>query len=173
MSEAREPADFFDRARRAAVAFLLVAGALAIVGSVLNWVSISRPPLVESADFGANNDKVVEEASEPFTGTDAAYGYYSLAGGVIVVLGALLLQARRRGKYAVVSFVASILIGAIALVAYRQISDRTSALYLRMDIEGVARPALGLTLVAAAAIIGLLASVAGVAATPYRREPLP
>lgn len=173
MADSAEPPNVFDKARRAAVIVLLIAGATTIAGSLLNWVSISRPPLVEGADFGDNNDKVVEEASEPFTGVEAAYGYYSLAGGIILMLGALLLQARSRGKYAFVSFVAAMLIGGMALVAYRQISDRTSVLYLRMDIEGVARPGLGLTLVTVGAIVGLLASVAGFAATPYRQEPLP
>ena len=173
MSDAEEPANFFNKARRIAVVVLLVAGALSIIGSLLNWVTISRPPLIEGSDFGANNDKVVEEASEPFTGLEAAYGYYSLAGGIIVTLGAVLLLGRARGKYAVVSFVASMFVGALALVAYRQISDRTSALYLKMDIEGVARPALGLTLVTVGAIVGLLASVAGVAASPRSGEPAP
>jgi hypothetical protein len=149
---------------------LLIAGVATIVGSLLNWVIITRPPLLEGADFGSNNDKVVEEASEPFTGTEAEYGYYSLAGGVILVLGGILLQARKRGKYALVAFLSAMSVGGIALVAYREISDRTSDLYLKMDIEGVARPALGLTLVTVGAVVGLLASVAGFAATPSKSQ---
>jgi hypothetical protein len=173
VSASAEPVDFFDKARRAAVLVLLAAGALAVVGSLLDWATITRPALVEGTDFGDNNDQVVEEPSEPFTGMEAAYGYYSLAGGVFVMLGAVLLLARNRGKYAFVSFAASVLVGAIALVAYRQIADRTSALYLRLNIEGLARPAVGLTVVTAGAIIGLLASVAGLAATPRSPEPDP
>lgn len=173
MADSVEPGNVFDKARRAAVIVLLIAGATTVAGSLLNWVSITRPPLVGGVDFGDNNDKVVRQASEPFTGVEASYGYYSLAGGIILVLGAVLLQARRRGKYAFVSFVSSMLIGGIALVAYRQIADRTSVLYLKMDIEGIARPALGLTLVTIGAITGLLASVAGYAATPYRSGPVP
>lgn len=162
--------DFFDRARRVAVAALIAAGAAAIVGSALDWVTISeRPQLQQDVDFQERNELVEEpEVTRPFTGLEAEYGYYSLIGGVLVAAGAILLLWRKRGKYAWLCFVASVTVGAIAIAAYRGISDSSSSLYLRMDIIGRAEPALGVTLVTAGAIVGLLASVAGVAATPYR-----
>jgi LPXTG-motif cell wall-anchored protein len=162
--------DFFDKARRVAVAALIAAGAATIVGSTLDWVTISeRPVLQQGVDFQEQNRFLEEpEVTEPFTGLEAEYGYYSLAGGIVVLAGALLLLWRKRGKYAWLAFIASIGIGAIAISAYRGIADSSSALYQTMDIIGRAEPALGVTLVTAGAIVGLLASVVGVAATPYR-----
>lgn len=162
--------DFFDRARRVAVAALVAAGAAAAVGSALDWVTISdRPELREGFDFREQNELVEEpRVTEPFTGLEAGYGYYSLIGGMVVAGAALLLLWRKRGMYAWLAFVASIVVGAIAIAAYRGISDTSSALYHRMDVFGKAEPALGVTLVSAGAIIGLLASAVGVAATPYR-----
>jgi hypothetical protein len=163
--------DIFERALRIAVSVLLLAGSAAIIGSLLDWVTITeRPELAEDFDFGDQNAGVQDpEVTEPFNGVEATYGIYSLAGGAVMILGAVLLLARRRGKYAWICFLAAIAIGGIALAAYRGISDPASPLYQRMDIVGGVDPAFGLTLVAAAAIGGLLGSIVGVVATPHQR----
>jgi hypothetical protein len=61
---------------------------------------------------------------------------------------------------------ASIVIGAIGVSDYRSIGEVTA----EIDLIGIPHPAIGLTLVVAAAILGLLASIAGVAATPRRDD---
>jgi hypothetical protein len=74
---------------------------------------------------------------------------------------------RRRGKWAWLGFLASMVAGGLAISAYRAIADESSSLHLELDLIGRARPGFGLTLVAAGAIAGLLASVGGVIATPH------
>lgn len=162
--------DFFDRVRAVVVAVMLAAGAALIVGSVIDWVTIAEAPaLVEGFDFGESNDLVEEpEVSQPFTGLETTYGTYSLASGIALVLAALMLFLRRRGKWAWLGFAASMVSGGLAIAAYRGIADTASPLYEQLDIVGRAEPALGLTLVAAGAIVGLVSSAAGVAATPNR-----
>ena len=58
--------------------------------------------------------------------------------------------------------------GGLAIAAYRAIADESSSLYRELDLVGRASPGLGLTLVAAGAIAGLVASAGGVIATPHR-----
>ena len=162
--------DFFDKARSVAVAVLAVAGALAIGGSLADWVVISPPPPVRAdVDFG---DAKLEgtEASEPFTGIEAGDGRWSLAAGVVMILAGALLLIRRRAVYGWIALLATVVIGSIAFADYRAIGDLSSALSRRMDVVGEARPAVGITLVAAAAIIGLIGSAAGIAATPRSQD---
>jgi len=162
--------DFFDRVRVVAVALMLAAGAVLIIGSVIDWVTITEAPaLVEDFDFGESNNLVeAPEVSQPFTGVETTYGAYSLASGIVLALAALMLLVRRRGKWAWLGFAAAIVSGGLAISAYRGIADTASPLHEQMDIVGKAEPALGLTLVATGAIVGLVASAAGVAATPRR-----
>jgi hypothetical protein len=162
--------DFFDKARSLAAATLVASGVAAIIGSLLSWVTIEPPPGIDpNTDFG---DAAIERVrvTEPFTGVEAGDGRWVVAAGGIMVVAAILLVWRRRGLYAWISLLASVFIGAIAFADYRGIGDLSSALSRRMDIVGQARPAIGITLVATAAVVGLLASAAGIAATPYRRE---
>ena len=85
----------------------------------------------------------------------------------MLIGAAIMLWLRRRGKWAWLGFLASVVIGGLAITSYRAIADTTSPLYEELDIIGRAQPAIGITLVAAGAIIGLVSSVAGVTATPY------
>lgn len=170
MARAATQGDFFDRARRVVALVLMVAGGASVIGSALDWVTITaRPSLVGNFDFGAENRHVEEpEPSEPFDGLEATYGYYSLAGGAVILAAAALLAWRAQGRYAWLAFIASIVVGAIAIAAYRGIADPASPLSHKMDVIGKAEPALGLTLVTAGAIVGLLAAATGIAATPRR-----
>ncbi len=171
VSETQIQTDFFDRMRRIVVVVMLAAGVAAILGSVLDWVVITeRPSLRPGFDFQEQNERVEEpEVTEPFSGVDATYGIYSLAGGVILIVAGLLLLRIQRGRFAWLGFAAAISIGGIAVAAFRGIADTSSDLYQEMDIVGRAEPALGLIMVGTAGVVGLIASGVGVAATPYRR----
>jgi hypothetical protein len=79
-----------------------------------------------------------------------------------------MLLTRRRGKWAWLGFIASVIAGGLSIAAYRAIADESASLYRELDLVGRASPGFGLTLVAAGAITGLIASVGGVIATPYR-----
>ena len=166
----REPIvrDYFDKVRSIAAIFLIIAGAAAIVGATLNWVTINEcPRLVPGSNFG---DQEVE-APPPcvaFSGTDIADGKIIIAGGTVLVAMAMMLLLRKKSSYAWLAFIASMMIGGIAISDYRGIGDLTSPISQRAKLIGDADPAIGLLLVTAGGLIGLLASVAGVAASPRR-----
>jgi hypothetical protein len=164
--------DFFDRARRFAIAVLLLAGVAAVAGSSLDWITITvRPRLDPNADFGSNQDALEAPGrSRPFTGLEAGDGYWALGGGIVLLLAAVLLLIRPRGRWAIVSFLVSLIIGAIAFADYRGVGDVNSSISTRMDIVGAARPGIGLTLVAAAGFLGIVGSAAAIAATPPRES---
>ena len=160
--------DFFDRARRFAVAMLLLAGVAAIAGSSLDWVTITAPPPIHpQADFGANQVALEQPRTRPFSGLEAGDGYWVLGGGIVIVIAAGMLLIRPRGRWALLAFLASLIIGAIAFADYRGVGDVSSSILTRMDI-GSARPGVGLTLVAAAGFLGIVGSAAAIAATPPR-----
>lgn len=152
--------DYFDRARRVAAAILIAAAAAAIIGSVLNWVTITPPP----------TEAGQRQASEPFSGIEARDGWYVIAAASILALSAVGLVWRRRGLYAGVAFVAAMVIGAIAFADYRSINEITSSLSERMNVVGDADPAAGIMLVAAGGFAGLLGAVVGLVATPRNLE---
>ncbi|MGI8790914.1 MAG: hypothetical protein ACR2I4_08525 [Actinomycetota bacterium] len=161
--------DFFDRARRFAVALLMLAGLAAIAGSSLDWVRITeRPQIDPKADFGSDQEALEEPSrTRPFSGLEAGDGYWALGGGIVIVIAAGLLLIRPRGRWAVLAFLASLIIGAIAFADYRGVGDVSSSISRRMDIVA-ARPGVGLTLVAAAGFLGIVGSAAAIAATPPR-----
>ncbi len=146
--------DTFDRARSIAAAFLVAAGAAVIVGTVLDWVTI-EPPLLIPADQ--------IEATEPFTGLETKSAPYLLLGAGAVILLALLLVVRGKSVYAWLAFLASIGIGAIGFQNYRGIEE---LFYEQMQRVGDPDPALGLMLVAAGGVVGVIAGAAGIAAVP-------
>ena len=150
-------ANYFDKARGASAAGLIAAGAAAIIGSLLDWVSIT-PPRIIPADQA--------EGAEPFTGIEATDGWWVIGLAIVLILMAIMLTVTRRSLYAWLGFLTSIVMGGIAIADYRGIGELTSAITRRMDIIGDADPALGIMLVAAAALIGVIASLIGVAATP-------
>ena len=146
--------DYFDKARAVAAAFLIAAGAAAIIGSFLDWVTIEPP------------DVVPEEQAhrlDAFTGVEANDGWVIVGAASILILFTLMLVVRRRAVWAWGAFILSMLIGGIAVADYRGID---AIFYEEMRRIGDPTPALGLTLVAAAGFIGLIASAAAVAATP-------
>lgn len=149
-----DQADFFDKARGFAAAGMLASGGAGILGSLLDWVTIRSP-----AGF-------IGEPSVPFTGIEARDGWYVIAASIVMIALAILLTWRRRGLYAWLGFLDSIVIGIIAIADYRGVNDLTSAISRRMDIVGDAEPGVGLILAAVAALIGIVASLTGVAATP-------
>ncbi len=161
--------DFFDRVRTVAVAVMIAAGAAMVIGSALDWISLSDVPTrAEDADFGTEEDFNNErQRGDPVSGTETRYGVTSMIAGIVLVSAALMLLIRRRGKWAWLGFLASMVAGGLVISAYRAIADESSPLHLELDLVGRAQPGFGLTLVAAGAIAGLLASVGGVIATPH------
>jgi len=157
--------DFFGRARRFAAIGLVLAGSLAIAGSMLDWVRIvERPELVEGHDF-EGEEVAAPKVSEPFTGLEARDGRYVLAGGLVLVLASLLLLTRGRG--AGFGVLASIVIGGVTFAAYEGIQDVSSPIARRMDLVGGADAGIGLILAASGAILGMIASMAAIAASPH------
>ena len=154
--ETVEPRDYFDTARSAAAAFMFAAAAAAIIGSLLNWVSIEPPPIIPVDQ---------EHQLEPFNGLDINDGWVTAIAGILLVAFTALLVVRRRAFWAGLAFLASMVIGGIAVADYRGIEQIS---YEEMDRIGAIGPGVGLTLVAAAGFIGLIASATAVAATPRR-----
>jgi hypothetical protein len=161
--------DIFDKARTIAVAALIAAAAAAIIGSFLDWVTITeRPQLAPDADFGGQE---VEEPefSEPYSGIEARDGWIVIGSGAILLIGALGLATRRSKRYAVIAFLAAMVIGGIAFADYRGIGDVSSAISDRMNVIGDPEPALGISLVAVAGVVGLAGAVTALVATPPNR----
>jgi hypothetical protein len=155
--------DIFDRARGLAVAGLIAAGAAAIVGALLDWVSISDVP---PNPTGAEARREVAERSIPFSGVEEGDGQIVIVFGALLIVLAIVLLVRRRALFAGLAFVASIVIGAIGISDYRAIGDRNSQLIREMELVGNPDPGVGITLVAAAGILGIVAAAAGLVATP-------
>jgi hypothetical protein len=147
--------DFNERARSVAASVLFAAAAAAIVGSVIDWVTIEPPSRLPPT-----------ENAEPFTGIEARDGWWVILGALVVMGCAVMLVLRRRSLYAWGAFLVWISVGAIAIADYRGVGDLNSDISQRMERVGDIEPGLGLTLVAAAALMGLLASAAGAAASP-------
>jgi hypothetical protein len=151
-----QPRDFFDRARLVAVALLVGAGAIAILGTFLDWVTIEPPGTVppDQAD-----------ALATFRGIETSDGRLILLGGVVLLVCALLLAKRPASGPAWWAALVSVLIGAIGIADYR---DITTVFYDEMQRIGAPSPASGLLLDAAAGIVGLIGALTGIAATPRR-----
>ena len=154
-----EPRDFFDRARLVGVVLLLGAGSLAILGSFLDWVTIEPPRIVP--DDQADN-------LATFTGIQTSDGRLILFGGLILIVCAVLLATRKTSSPAWWALLVSIVIGAIGIADYRDIS---TVFYDEMLRIGAPSPAIGLLLDAAAGIVGLVGSLVGIAASPRRQDP--
>ncbi|MFN2587383.1 MAG: hypothetical protein ABR613_04595 [Actinomycetota bacterium] len=160
------PRDFLDRARAFAAAGLVAAGSLAVAGSFLEWARIVERDVAENIDFGEATDEIEPGQGEPFTGLEARDGWITLGAGLLTAFSAGALLLTRRGGYAWLAFWASVVTGGIAFADYRGLGDAAAAISRRMEVGAEARPGIGLTLVAAAATLGLISSVGGVAATP-------
>ena len=168
MTRAEGP-NYFDRARAWAAALLLAAGAAAIIGASLEWVTIEPPPEpppgtdFEGRPFGET------EASDPYTGLEASDGWFVAVAGAVLIGMAFSLPLKRKSGSAWLAFLASMVIGGVAFADYNAVADVTSSINDRMEVVGDTEPAFGLTLVAAAGIAGIIASVLGVIATPSER----
>ncbi len=154
-----ETRDAFDRARSISAAFLVAAGAAVILGTALDWVTIEPPPIYPADQ---------EPATRPFTGLETKSAPFLLIGAGAVILLALMLVMRRRSTYAWGAFLASMVIGAIAFQNYRGIEE---LFYEQMERIGEPAPALGLMLVAAGGVVGVIAGAAGIAASPSEPRP--
>ncbi|MGH2755448.1 MAG: hypothetical protein ACRDLB_13595 [Actinomycetota bacterium] len=157
MERQRGPGDYFDRARVAASAGLIAAGAAAVIGSVLDWVTVTPPERGPASELAR---------AEPFTGIEARDGWYVIGCAAVLIACAFLVVARKKGGFAWLAFAAAFVMGVIAIADYRAIDDITSDISRRMDLVGDAQQAVGLILVLVAAFVGIVASLAGVAATP-------
>jgi O-antigen ligase len=163
-----ETRDIFDKARAIAGAGLFAAGAAAIIGALLAWVTITFLPSVDpNTNFGTNAHVEAPQKVEP-SGIESKEGKVVLVAGVVLLVAALLLVLSARSSYAWLAFLASIVMGSMAISAYRAIGDPTSGFSRRFKIVGDARPGLGVTLAAAAALVGLISAVVGIAGTPRR-----
>jgi hypothetical protein len=166
VSQAPTAPDFFDRARLAAAIGLFVAGAVAVIGCFLQWVtfSLDEPPGTQTR----------QTPSAPIPGTKVSDWKVVLVAGLVVILCAVLLAIRKRSLYAWICFISSMIVGAIAVADYRGLGDPTSGFIrgleraLHTTVQGKAQPGAGLTLIAIAGVGGLIASVVGIAASPHR-----
>jgi hypothetical protein len=157
MSEPTFQGDYFDRARRVAVVILLFAGVVAIVGSFLDWIVITELPPAPEAGFG-------DQRTRPYAGIDARDGWIVIGAAVVLLLATAGLAAKRRTGW--VAFIASIVMGAVAFSAYREVGNLSSSISRRMDIVGDPEPAIGVVLVAVGGVAALLGSVLGMISSP-------
>lgn len=155
--------DYFDRARRVAATGLFVAGLLAVAGSLLPWVDVTPPPIVPEDQ---------SELAGALIGIEISDGRVVLGAGVVIVAAAALLVLRRRAGWAWLALGASMLVGAIGISDYREISGFVPEEGLpppfvrRAERIGEVDPAPAMILVPAAGIFGVVASVGALAATP-------
>jgi hypothetical protein len=171
---AAAPSGYFDSARRFAAAGILLAGLCAIAGSFLEWAVITERQVAEDVDFGEDTGEIEPGQGEPFKGIEDRDGRLTLVGGIGLVAAAVALVARKRTTFAWLAFWVSLAIGGIAFADYRTVSenedDAPHGILLRHEVGAEANPGVGLTLVAAAGMLGVISSVGGVAATP-RTDP--
>jgi len=150
-----QPRDYFARARAWAATGLFLAAAVTILGSFLDWVKVDALPPTVPANQAPR--------AEPFNGLDIGDGWWTLGAGAFLLLCAVLLVLRPASRFAWWAFFASILCGGIAISDYRGIAEVFNEWG---GIGAGPSPGIGLTLVAAGALLGLIASVTAIAATP-------
>ena len=146
--------DTFDNARSVAAAGMVIAGASTIAGTLMDWVTVTPPVLIP-----------VEQAAqaEPFSGLETRSAPFLLIAAGILILSALMLVVRRRPMYAWIGFLSAIVIGGIGFQNYRGLQE---LFFEQMDGIGTPHAALGLRLVVAGGIVGLIAVAGGLAGTP-------
>lgn len=152
--------DYFERARAISATVLFAAAAVAIIGAVLDWIVVDAVPPDVPADQA--------DRLPPFTGIEIGDGWFVIAAAVVVAISAFFIVLRAR--FAWLAFLGSVAIGGIAISDYRGVAD------IHLGLEAIGRgprPGIGLTLVAAAGVISLVASVAAIAASPSSSRDTP
>lgn len=158
--------DYFERARAVSVALLLLAGALAIAGSFMDWTTKGTIP--EEIRLQADLSLIEDQLSDPVTGFDAGDGKVVIAAAVFVLVAAMLLAVTQRGRYGLLALLASVVTGAVAIAAYRSLGDTTSDFFRKLDLAGAIDPGIGLILVAIAGLLGVLAGSLGMISSPKK-----
>ena len=151
------PRDYFERARTWAAIGLILAGALLILGSFLDWVKVERLPETIPADQA--------RFAQPFNGFDVGDGYIIGSVGIILGFLAVGLFVSSKSRFAWAAFFGCMVAGAVAISDYRDIDG------LFREAGTIGRgisPGIGLALCALGALVGLISAVTGVAATPRR-----
>lgn len=151
------PRDYFETARAWASTFLVIAAALLVSGSFLDWVTVERLPETIPADQA--------RFAEPFNGFDVTDGYVTAGAGIVLAFCATMLMLKAKSSYAWLAFFVAMVAGAVAISDYRDISG------LFEQFGGIGRgpsPGPGITLVTAGALLGVVSAAASIAATPSR-----
>ena len=149
------PHDYFAKARAWAATGLFIAGVLLVIGSLLDWVSVSTLPRTIPADQ--------QRFAEPFNGFDVKDGYVTAAAGVVLALCAVVIVLRSSRRAAWAAVWTSVIAGTVAISDYRDISG------LFEEFGGIGRgisPGIGITLAATGALLGFISSVAALTASP-------
>ena len=161
--------DYFERARAISIALLVLAGALAIAGSFMDWTTKGTVP--KELRLQSGFPVIQDLLSDPVTGFDAGDGKVVIAAAVFVLVAAMLLAVTRQGRYGLLAVLASVVTGAVAIAAYRSLGDTTSDFFRKLDLAGEIDPGIGLILVAIAGLLGVLAGSLGMISSP--RDPAP
>lgn len=147
--------DYFERARAWASMGLVIAGALLVAGSLLDWVSVGQLPETIPTDQA--------RFAEPFNGFDVGDGYITAAVGIVLAGCAVMVMVTAKSSFAWLAFFASMVTGAVAISDYRDIDG------LFHQFGGIGRgirPGIGITLVAVGALLAFVSSVAAIAGSP-------
>ncbi len=155
--------DYFDRARTVAVGLLVLAGGLAIAGSFMAWTTKGDLPEEILMQQGGG---LLAELSDPVTGFDAGDGKVVIGAAVFVLVAALLLTVTRQSRYGLLALLASMVIGAVAIAAYRALDDPSSDFFRKLDLAGEIDPGIGLIMCAVAGLLGVLAGALGMISSP-------
>ncbi len=137
---------------------MLAAAAAGAIGAILDWVTITRLPNVIPKSQLPNAD--------PISGIETGDGWMVIIFAVTLLNAALLLWVRRSSLWGWLGFLSSVAIGAIAVADYRAISDQGSPFVQDLEVIGEFDHGLGLLLVLAAGLLGIIFSLIGVAASP-------
>lgn len=137
---------------------MLAAAAAGVIGAILDWVTILRLPNIIPASELQNSD--------PVSGIETGDGWMVITLAVVLANAALLLWVKRSSIWGWLGFLSSVAIGAVAVADYRAISDKGSPFVQDLEVIGEFDHGLGLLLVLAGGLLGIIFSLVGVAASP-------
>ena len=147
------------------MAVLLAMGAALVIGGVLDWATLERcPEIDEGTTF--EESQLEEPPPCPLRGIDTTEGKVVIAAGFVMLFAAIKLSLTGRPGYAWLAFFSAMVAGSAAIAAYRGVGDPNSSISRRFGLIDAYEVAIGLNLVAAASIVGLIASIAAITATP-------